>query len=154
MAKHLHRYFECQASLSVQTLSWKFQLCEYRALQFLWRTKNTNHYPVLQISSHEMVFVCLVVDPNNLERQICNCWATVYAILTAIGVACYSYWQVALNWLLIQDNVVPIPGAKSASQVILYNDRSENHLGSSLVHTSQARNFQNFPGCRSITNEI
>jgi aryl-alcohol dehydrogenase-like predicted oxidoreductase len=35
-----------------------------------------------------------------------------------IGVACGTSWQVALNWLLLQGNVVPIPGAKSASQVI------------------------------------
>lgn len=35
-----------------------------------------------------------------------------------LGVACDSSMQVALNWLLLQGNVVPIPGAKSASQVI------------------------------------
>lgn len=29
-----------------------------------------------------------------------------------------SSWQVTLNWLIAQDNVVPIPGAKNAEQAV------------------------------------
>lgn len=33
--------------------------------------------------------------------------------------------QVALNWLLLQGNVVPIPGAKSAAQVTYSEQQPE-----------------------------
>lgn len=59
----------------------------------------------------------------------------VRAMLTSYRVACDTYWQVALNWLLIQGNVVPIPGAKSAAQVS-YNIKIEEPFSLSQNLTS------------------